>query len=203
MRPWTEPACRTLFPLLLPKLRTDGSCEDRRSRQPEPQMTSDGRREASRPHCSTLRIWEGDEGSCFNGQRIERRRCQSSLENCGVLPRDISWPSPGTPLWTSAPQTGTWVWSTLVCTLTLFIRHGSHGGLGNSSCIHLQSWGGWPAYPCFFFPVVSASDKNSSFSSDFSFQLPAAAAAPDQRKWHQNQKVLKKWQHTPFTVKSL
>lgn len=49
----------------------------------------------------------------------------------------------------------------------------------------------WPAYLCFFSPVVSASDRNSVFSSDSSIQLPAAAVAPDQRKRHQNQKVLK------------
>lgn len=76
MRPWTEPACRTLFPLLLPKHRTDGSWEDRRSRQPVPQTTSDGRREASKPHWSTLRICGGRRASCSNRQRIERRRCE-------------------------------------------------------------------------------------------------------------------------------
>lgn len=189
MRPWTEPACRTLFPLLLPKHRTDGSWEDCRSRQPVPQTTSDGRTEVSKPHWSTLRIWGEDGGVVQTGSGLKGE--DVSWENLGVLPQDISWPSPRTPLWTLVPQTGTWVWSTLVCTLFLFSE--DMHCFRNSGCIHLQFVflvPERPAYLCFFSPVASASDRNSLFSSDFSFQLSAAAAAPDQRKWHQKSEGL-------------
>lgn len=57
MRPRGEPACRVLFPLLVPKHSTDGSGEEWRSSEPGPQTASEGSKETSRPHWSTLRIW--------------------------------------------------------------------------------------------------------------------------------------------------
>ena len=56
MRPRAEPACRVLFPLLVPKLRTDGSSEDWKSKEPGPQTANEGSNETSKPHWSTLRI---------------------------------------------------------------------------------------------------------------------------------------------------
>lgn len=64
----------------------------------------------------------------------------------------------------------------------------------------------WLTYLCFFPLVVAVSGRNFLFSSDFSFQLQAAAVAPDQRKWHRNQKVLKKnsmhlfWHYHSFSL---
>lgn len=63
MRPREDPACRVLFPLLVPKLKTEMSSEDSRSNDSSSQTAKEGSKESSKPHWSTLRICGNERNS--------------------------------------------------------------------------------------------------------------------------------------------
>lgn len=184
MRPWGDPACRVLFPLLVLKLRTDGSSEDSRSKDSSPQAANEGSRGSSKPHWSTLRVCRCDRSSL---EEVECwceacRRRLGTFQYLEVFLHRIQEGYFGSEL------------------LELWLESGEHRLAVSTFEVHTQfsqatsdtkhaifilPWCfKWAPNLCFSSLVESTSGRNFLFSLDSLFQSPAAAAVPVQRKSH-------------------